>query len=469
MDSRFKKLFSNTLLIGLGSIGSRFIMFFLLPLYTNVLTVEQYGVTELVLIGTNILYPVVSLTIEDSVLRFGLDKKNVSGQVFKNAVLVMMCGTFVTLGLIPLIMKYNPVSEWATYLAIITILRMYRTVFSIYLKSVGNIKLFAIDSIIYALLLAIMNVLFLLVFKWGLGGFFLANVSATLLSTVFIVVSGGLINIIIKSTINHVLLKSMIIFSTPMIINALSWWLNSSSNRIILEYYLSAEAVGLYAVAAKMPILINSVTGIFNQSWMISSILEYDSTQEKSFYEKSFAGYNFLLVFISSVIILIIKPFMQFYVGPGFTESWRYVPYLLLGTIFLSYSGFFGAIYMAVRKNTLIMLTTMMGAVLNITLCIILIPRIGILGAALATMIAYISIGLYRMLNSRKYFTFNIDFKRTFASLFILIVQATFVSFDIYSIFISLVSIILILIINNQTAKRLIDIGLVAVKDYFAK
>lgn len=45
-----------------------------MPLYTYVLTTEQYGVTEIVLTASNVLMPVFSLSIADGLLRFGLDK-----------------------------------------------------------------------------------------------------------------------------------------------------------------------------------------------------------------------------------------------------------------------------------------------------------------------------------------------------------------------------------------------------------
>lgn len=451
LNSKFEALLSNTLVFAFGSIGSKFIMFFLLPLYTNTLTPKQYGVTELVITGSNLLIPFISLSIQDAVLRFGLDKNNNSGEVLKNACLVLLGGTIVSVCLSPLVKLYGPVADWSLYFIIIMLLNIYRTVLSLHIKAVGKMKLFAIDSILYTLLLALANIVFLLMLKMGIAGYFIAMICATLVSLLFLTIMGGIVKDLINSKINKILLKQMLIFSLPMILNAVSWWINNSSDRIMLEYFISAEAVGIYSVAAKMPSLLTIITSIFAQAWVISAVNEYDTTKDTTFYKKTFSGYNFILVVFASLIILVIKPFMQVYVGSSFTSAWKYVPYLLLGAIFLSYSSFFGAIYISAKKNISVMLTTLLGASVNIILNLLLIPKIGIQGAAIATMTSYLIIGIYRMLDSRRYFKFYIDFKNVFLSLFVLIVQCTVVSLDFYPMFTSLLCFTLIILINFKS------------------
>ena len=87
MNKKSKKLFKNTLLFFIGSIGSKFIQFILVPLYTYTLTTEQYGKADLLLTLVNFLMPIFSIQLTDALLRFGLDKKinkdNLFNVVFK--------------------------------------------------------------------------------------------------------------------------------------------------------------------------------------------------------------------------------------------------------------------------------------------------------------------------------------------------------------------------------------------------
>jgi O-antigen/teichoic acid export membrane protein len=123
---------------------------------------------------------------------------------------------------------------------------------------------------------------------------------------------------------------------------------------------------------------------------------------------------------VASGIVLIIKPFMQIYVGTSFVESWQYIPLLLLGSIFQSYAAFFGAIYTSAKKNISVMSTTLVAAVINIGLNVILIPIIGIQGAVIATAIAYFVVFVFRMIDSQKYIQFDVQVKQVLLSMVIL-------------------------------------------------
>ena len=86
MNDKFKKLASNTMIFAIGSIGSKFITFLLVPIYTNTLTTAEYGTTEIVVTAINLLIPFLSLSIQDAVLRFGLAPDVEAKKVIKNAV-----------------------------------------------------------------------------------------------------------------------------------------------------------------------------------------------------------------------------------------------------------------------------------------------------------------------------------------------------------------------------------------------
>lgn len=422
-NNKYYQLILNTALFALGNLGSKFIVFILMPLYTNALTTTEYGISELVITATNLLIPFVSVSIQDATLRFALDKKNKSGEVLKNTLLILIIGSGISCILYPIMSLYRAINGWTQYLLILTIVYMIRNAFSIYLKAIGKTKLFAIDSILYTLFLMISNIAFLTFAKWGLKGYFYANIISTIGSIVLLCIFGNVIKECIKNTVNYKLLKEMIIYSLPMILNNVSWWIINSSDKVMIEYFDSASASGIYSVASKIPSVLTTLTNIFNQAWIISSVSEYDTTRDGTFYSRIFMVFNCMLIMVASGIVLIIKPFMQVYVGMEFVKSWEYIPLLLLGSIFQSYAAFFGAIYTSAKKNVSIMLTTMFAAVVNIILNTILIPIIGIQGAVIATAIAYFMVFVFRMIDSQKYIQFEIQVGQVLLSMILLTSQ----------------------------------------------
>jgi O-antigen/teichoic acid export membrane protein len=391
-----------------------------MPLYTNTLTTAEYGVSELVITGTNLIIPFVSVSIQDATLRFALDKNNKSGEVLKNTILVLIIGSVITCLMYPLMGLYKAIDRWTQYFLILTIVYMIRNALSIYLKAIGKTKLFAIESILYTLFLMVSNIVLLTVVKIGLRGYFYAIIISTIASIILLIRFGDVIRSCKTFRVNNKLLKEMVIFSFPMVLNNVSWWIINSSDKVMIQYFDSASASGIYSVAAKIPSILTTLTNIFNQAWIISSVSEYDATRDEKFYSRTFTVFNCMLVMVASGIVLIIKPFMQIYVGTSFVESWQYIPLLLLGSIFQSYAAFFGAIYTSAKKNISVMSTTLVAAVINIGLNVILIPIIGIQGAVIATAIAYFVVFVFRMIDSQKYIQFDVQVKQVLLSMVIL-------------------------------------------------
>ena len=139
----------------------------------------------------------------------------------------------------------------------------------------------------YSLLTCGASCLFLIVFKQGIAGYFNALIIANIVSIIFLGIACGIWKDIIYTKLDMNLMRQMLTFSIPLIFNAVSWWVANSSDRLMLNYFTGAGDVGLYSVAAKIPSIITSITSIFNQAWMISSVTEYDSNNESTFFSKT--------------------------------------------------------------------------------------------------------------------------------------------------------------------------------------
>ncbi|SHK23009.1 lipopolysaccharide biosynthesis protein [Hespellia stercorisuis] len=303
----------------------------------------------------------------------------------------------------------------------------------------------------------IFNIVFLSVLKLGLLGYFVAIILSSILSIIQLLIFGNVIRDCISNKLNMSLLKEMLVFSFPMILNNVSWWIINSSDKVMIEYFDSAAASGIYSVAAKIPSIIISLTTIFNQAWIISSVREYDNNKDPNFFSKIFSVFNCMLVLSSSLIVLIIKPFMSIYVGSSFVECWIFVPFLLLGSIFQSYATFFGAIYTSAKKNVNVMSTTLVAAIINIVLNILLIPRIGVQGAVFATAISYFLIFIFRMYDTQKYIKFSIEYFNVICSVLLLSVQCCIMIKIQHNIVyaLSAVLFLVILFVNMNTLKNL--------------
>lgn len=454
--NKYKRLISDTFLFAIGSFGSKLILFFLVPLYTNYLTTGEYGTAELIYTVANLIMPITSMVIFDAVLRFALDKKTNNKNVLLNAVIVWGIGSAISLAIAPLFGLYQGLSEWKWYISIYIIITMACQICMIYIKAKEKSKQYVLLSLLQTLLLAVLNIVLLTVFHLHIYGYLWANIVAHVIILALAVKIGDILKDLKSAVFEKELFKEMLKYSTPLIINNISWWIVQSSDKLMVEGLLDSASLGLYSVASKIPALINVITTIFSQAWGISSIKEYDSNKDKKFYSVVFGLYSFIVFFTSSCILLIIKRFMKIYVGQDFFEAWKYVPWLLVAASFGAISSYFGAIYGAVKKSFNVMISTLFSAIINIIINFILIPKIGIMGATIATAVSYIFIAWYRIIDSRRYFKFSISFTTIIVESLLICIQTYFVINEQFNDAISIMIIMIIILININRIKELL-------------
>jgi len=68
----YSKLFSNTIIFAIGSFSSKILVILLLPLYTNALEPSQFSSVDLIIQIANLMLPIATLSIAESIIRFGL-------------------------------------------------------------------------------------------------------------------------------------------------------------------------------------------------------------------------------------------------------------------------------------------------------------------------------------------------------------------------------------------------------------
>jgi O-antigen/teichoic acid export membrane protein len=186
----------------------------------------------------------------------------------------------------------------------------------------------------------------------------------------------------------------MLKFSLPLIPTVVFWWVTNVSSRYIVGYMLGSDANGLYAVSYKIPTIIILFSGIFIEAWQMSAVTEEQNRE--AFFTKVFAAYQAVVFLAASALIVLSKIITTILVAPSFFESWRYIPFLVMSTTFSCFVTFLGSVYMVEKKSIISLVTTLVGAVINVMLNLLLIPVVGVNGAAFAMFASYFVVFILR-------------------------------------------------------------------------
>lgn len=455
---KYKKFSQNTFWFALGSFGSKAISFFMIPLYTSVLTRVNYGKVDLVTTTINLLIPIITLQIVDATFRFGMDSRYNKKQVLSSSIIILLISTLFSLCLIPLFKYLSFTKDILNYFYLILVLNMFMQIIKQFIRSIDKVVIYAFSDILYTLSFVIFNIIFLVYKKYGISGYFMSFIISDIISMLFIIITCRIYKYIDFKNVNKTIIKEMLLFSIPLIPNVLSWWVMNVSDRYTLTFYLGLASSGIYAISCKIPTIISMANDIFYNSWQISAISEFNSNDKESFFTNMF-NLNFtLLVLLTSFIIVILKPLFSIWVSKDFYEAWKYTPFLLMGAIFSSLSCFFGVGYIATKKTKGAFYTSIIGALVNLTIDLIFIPYWGIQVASFSTMAGYLSMWIIRIIQNKDDFKIKFNLKCIFLSFMILGMQITILYFNIkYQIIINFILLIILALINYKYINKLIN------------
>lgn len=400
---KYMQLIKNTGLFALASISTKLISFIFLPLYTAFLTTEEYAIADLSMVMQSLLWPILSLSLTEGVLRFALDKEYDKDEVFTNATLLIVPGTVISCFIFLFVNFNDSLYAYRGYFLAYYIVVSFNTYLSVVCRTIDKIKLIVSNSILSSLLIAVCNLLFLTKFGMGVKGYFGALIIGNGVSALRYFFAGDIRTHFKLSAWNRKLIKQILIYSIPMIPNTIFWWINSSLDKICLTSMVGLTAVGLYSVADKVSSALSLCTNVFNQAWSISAVKQYKEQDSEAFFSNIFNIYNTVLSILAAVLLVMTKYIAKIMFANDFYEAWVYVPFLVIAFYFNGLNVYYGTIFTTNKKTGLIFWTTGIGAVFNIVFNILLINYVGTIGAAIATAFSNYVVYQVRCIWARQY------------------------------------------------------------------
>lgn len=463
---KYKKLASNTLIFAIGTFSSKALSFLLMPFVTRMMGTGDYGAADLVQQTVNVLIPIVTLQVNSAALRFSLDKAKEKADVFTVGVRTTIIGFIVFLFLsYPIsFITINDfkLGEYIILIVLFVLISGFRQLCQQFVRGSGYVKLFAIDGVISTGTTLLFTILFLGPFKWGVTGYILAILASDACSIIFYTFTAKLYRYVKPHLLEKGIAGQMLKYCVPLIPTVILWWIINVSDRYMVTYFIDSSANGLYTAASKIPNFVILFSQIFIDAWQLSAVDEYDSEGRAEFFTKVFRAYSGGVFAVASALILFCRVITRILVSNAFYESWRYVPILIIATTYSCIVNFLASVYMAEKKSLMALLTASSGAVTNIVLNIILIPRFGANGAALATVCAFLVVFVTRGLNTRKYIKIDFKLPLMIIETIILLVQSTTMLFNqvdgtlLYVIEVALF--VVMLFVNRKPIKELLTL-----------
>ncbi len=447
----YKLLFKQTLIYGLATVLPRMFSFILVPLYTQVLPVVEYGAVSIIFSWLVLFNVVLSYGMETAFFRFYTqeeDKESVLGtsliSVFWTSIL------FLVLGLV----YRHSLAEWSsldveniTYTVWILVLDALVVIPFSKLRVQQKPVFYAVLKIINVAINLGLNIFFLLILPklsqelpdtfistlyvedFQVGYIFLSNVIASLF--VFLVLSPDYFRV--RWTFDFSIWWKMLSYGFPILLAGLAFAINETFDRIILEWLLppdtAMQSVGAYSACYKLAIFMT----LFATAFRLGVEPFFFSHAKEKNAPETYAQITKYYVIFGSVILLSVIVFadvLKWFLirDSNYWEAMKVVPLIILANLCLGIYHNLSVWYKLIDKTMIGAYISIVGALVTLGLNFYLIPQYTYYGSAVATLAAYGVMMLISYVLGRKYYPIPYDVKKI-VSYLVLSVTLSAISF----------------------------------------
>ena len=403
--SKEEKLLKNTIWYSLGTFSSKAAVFFLVPLYTSVLTTEEFSISDIISTLVSLVTPFFTLIISSAVFRFVLEKKEKAKEYFSFGLWIIVLSSFPLM-----IISYfaflhiKVISDYWVYFCLIYITTALSTLELEFLKGLEKVKLVTITEFVKTLVFVFSNVLFLIYLHYRIEGYLFSFVLSNFIAILIYFFYGKVYSYITSlKTVECDTKKSMLRYSIPLIPNSAMWWITNFSDRYFVSALVSVSANGLLSISYKIPSIFGLFIDVFHGAWQLSVIDDFENEKGQAFFRDVYQKYIEFIVIISASLILFSKLLGTFLYSGAFFSAWKFSALLIVSSLFHSMAGFLGTVFTTVKKTNIIFISTALGAAINLVLNYLFISMWGVLGAVLATIVSCFVVYIIRRIKAQKY------------------------------------------------------------------
>ncbi len=415
----YKRLFSETLIYGVGAVLPRVLSFVLVGVITKATGAAEYSIYSQLYAIASFLNVILQFGFETSYFRYSVDKQQ-EQRVFNTAFIflavnsiIFLAAVYVFLPQIASYLKYQKFPQYIIWFSWFILLDTLCVVPFARLRFQGRPRVFTLIKLINSFIYFGLIVFFLFAYtsppteflgfsiNQKIGFVFIANLFASL-ATVFLLIPfmKGL-----SFRINPSLLKTMLNYSYPIMLAGIAYTLNENFDKMIQRGVISEVEAGAYGACYKLAALMTIVVMAFRMGVEPFFFKQMNNKNAKQTYATVMELFtivaSFIVVALLSNILWIKDIFLH---RPEYLLAMKIVPIIVIANLFFGIYNTLSVWYKVSDKTLIGSSISWIGAILTLLINIFLLPLIGFMASAWATIAAYGSMMIISYFLGRKYY-----------------------------------------------------------------
>ena len=405
-DERTRDLGKNTLIIALGTVLPKAVTFITLPILTGCLSKTEYGTYDLVLTLVAFFLPAASLQIQTATFRFLVDCRKEENDERAKAILsstffFALLASAAALAVFAVVFQGDSVLKLG--ICLYFLFDLLSNAARQCARGFGRNKLYSASAALGCVMQLGLTILFLLVLNLGLVGSVFLLACAECVTFFFLFATLSLYRFCSWKSVSVGQMKELVSYSWPMVPNSLAMWAMRFSNRLVITAFLGVAANAAFAVAYKIPQMLNVAQSAFTLAWQENASLAASDSDARSYYTRTFSMVVRFTAVCASVLIACVPVLFAMLVRGSYDEAYQQIAILIIALFFSCLASYLGGIYVAKKDTKSVGMTTIAALVLNVAIDVIFIPSIGLYAASGAMLISFLFLVCVRGLHlSRK-------------------------------------------------------------------
>lgn len=437
-----KKIARSTVIYLFGSVAARLVSFLLLPLYTKYILPADYGTFDLNVTYVTLISSILFLDIWCGILRFMFDKKDLEHkyQTIYTGMIIFVASSILYLISFTIFAKINHM-QYFGYVLLFGFIMCVQFLYSYAARGLGYNVSFAVSGIISTLVNASVNIVLILVFKMDYKCMYISYIIGTAVQCLMLEYKVRLFSNFARKYIDLGQLKQMIVFSLPLCVNSLAYWILTGYNKVIIANQLSVTQNGYFAIATKFSVALTLVSTCISMAWQELAFSKSDLSEETASFYSNATNIYFKLLFCASIALLpVISIVFPFLINKSYAQARGIIPIFIFATVLSIFSDFLASIIAAYKKNKSIFIATVSACITNVLVITLLIGRFGVISACISIFCGYTVNCAVRVLMLKSYIKFKFDLKTLLyvvplAVIFTLVYNKNNIVYDLIALF----------------------------------
>ena len=451
-------LVKKTGLYLIGNLSSKLVSVLLIPLYAFFVSAEDLGNYDYYQTIMLMVVPFMFVAIWESILKFLLKNEEKKESIISTTIIfvIAICTVIIAISYISVSIFRIKIDDFSLIIIMI-ISYSLACIWQYYSRGLKQNNIYVIGSITGTLINFGMNIILLCIFNMGITSLYISYIISQI--SIFMIIEFNLkcFKRVRIKYFDFKLLKEMLKFSSPLVLNLVSMWFISGFGRTLINKTLGAEAQGIYAFANKFGVVINVLGSVISMALIEEAVIKSKDEGLREYFsetiQKLFMMFQSIILIASPAIVI----FYNIINETPYYSSINVFAYFLIYAMFMTMATNIGAIFQAIEKTKYIFFTTILGAITTIILSVYLIEILGIIGVAIGQISGAIVMLVSRYMICNHYLKLKINFRIIIIMLLIYIISS-FISVKggiIGSCIMILLNLVFIVIFNKKDLKNI--------------